>query len=71
MSSHSNLLEASNKMDVVLECKDERAEGACNAESNTFGIIFEASTILLTWFNSRGLHARLNYSHEACANYEH
>jgi hypothetical protein len=31
-------------MDVVLESKDERAEGACNAESNTFGIIFEAST---------------------------
>jgi hypothetical protein len=45
-------------MDVVLECKDERAEGTCDTEATPLDKILvpQASNILLIRFNSRGLH---------------
>lgn len=62
-------------MDVVLECKDERAEGTCDTEATRYLWIrfsfSKASTILLRVQLAGLALARLNYSHEACANDGH
>jgi len=74
MSLHLNLFE---QMDVVLECKDERAEVTVHVTRKKDPWSLDKILVLrsfdhapyCTRFNSRGLHARLNNSPEACANY--